>query len=127
MKQMMKKQNGYSDEWRSLGYPKDMGSSSFLRPPPSDFIRAYHMTSSEHAVSDIKQGHMKVARFTDANDPFELLGLNCHDKNVRKLTSRFKDSQNSMTGFLSFTVNWTNPVLWSHYADRHKGICIDST
>jgi hypothetical protein len=68
MKQMMKKQNGYSDEWRSLGYPIDMGSSSFLRPPPSDFIRAYHMMSSEHAISDIKQGHMKVARFTDAND-----------------------------------------------------------
>jgi len=26
-------------------------------------------------------------------------------------------------GLLCFSRNWHNPVLWSHYADKHRGIC----
>jgi hypothetical protein len=25
---------------------------------------------------------------------------------------------------LCFSKNWQNPVLWGHYADNHKGICL---
>src|SRR5260370_36609373 len=27
-------------------------------------------------------------------------------------------------GMLCFCMHWRNPVLWSHYADRHRGICL---
>ena len=27
-------------------------------------------------------------------------------------------------GLLCFSKSWRNPVLWSHYADEHKGICL---
>jgi hypothetical protein len=121
---MMKDQSDHTEEWRRLGYQEGMGSSSFLCPPAADFVRAYHMTSSEYAVSDIERCRLKVARFSEVNDPFELLGLNCHDPKMRKLTKRFRESQNNRTGLLSFSADWTNPVLWSHYAARHKGICL---
>jgi len=116
--------SNYTKEWQQLGYKKGMGSSSFLRPPVKNFVRAYHMTSSEYAMNDIEQFRLKVARFSEVNDPFELLGLNCHSPKMRKLTRRFRESQNNSTGLLSFSANWTNPVLWSHYAARHKGICL---
>jgi Protein of unknown function (DUF2971) len=29
-----------------------------------------------------------------------------------------------MAGIISFTSDWKNPLLWSHYADKHKGICL---
>jgi hypothetical protein len=90
----MNDQTDHREEWRRLGYQGGMGSSSFLIPPIEDFVRAYYMTSSEFAVSDIGLRRLKVARFSEANDPFELLGLNCHDPKIRKLTARFKESQN---------------------------------
>ncbi len=27
-------------------------------------------------------------------------------------------------GLLCFSARWSNPVQWSHYADRHRGICL---
>ena len=27
-------------------------------------------------------------------------------------------------GILCFTSDWHNPVLWSHYSDKHRGICL---
>ncbi len=120
----MKNSGDFGEEWTRLGYPEDMGSSSFLRPPPKEFIRAYHMTSCKYGLDDLTRHRLKVARFSEVNDPFELLGLNCHDPRVRKLTARFREEQNRRRGLLSFTRNWRSPVLWSHYADRHRGICL---
>ena len=121
---MPEKQDNCTQEWITLGYPKGMGSSSFLQPPSSSFIRAYHMTSTKHALDDIKNCWLKVARITELNDPFELLGLYCRNRQIRKLTNKYKESQNKKIGLLSFCANWTNPVLWSHYASKHKGICL---
>jgi hypothetical protein len=52
------------------------------------------------------------------------MALNSHKREIRQLLTRFKDSQNSKTGLLCFSANWTNPLLWSHYANKHKGICL---
>jgi len=27
-------------------------------------------------------------------------------------------------GLLCFSRHWHNPVLWAHYADSHKGLCL---
>lgn len=116
--------NSLIREWRRLGYPDGLGSASIVPPPNPAFVRAYHLTSSQHAMSDINQRRLKVARFSEVNDPFELLALNCHTPVARKLTKRFRDSLNDTTGLLSFSADWTNPVIWSHYANRHKGICL---
>ena len=100
-----------------------MGSASVV-PPPSPDVRAYHLTSGEHGISDIELRRLKVARFSEVNDPFELLALNFHDPRTRKLTKRFRDSHNNKTGLLCFSANWANPVLWSHCATRHEGNCL---
>ena len=114
----------HETEWMALGYPKGMGSAKFLPPPDRNFIRAYHLTSAEHGISSISLSRLKVARFSEVNDPFELMALNSHRREIRQLVGRFKDSQNNKMGLLCFSTNWTNPVLWSHYANRHKGICL---
>ncbi len=111
-------------EWRNLGYPEKMGSAKFLPPPDRNFVRAYHLTSAEHGISSISLSRLKVARISEVNDPFELLPLNSHEREMRRLLERFKNSQNSKIGMLCFSQNWTNPLLWSHYADMHKGICL---
>jgi hypothetical protein len=115
----------YEQEWIDAGYPKGMGSAKFM-PPPEDrgFVRAYHMTSSDHGISSISFSRLKVARFAEVNDPFELMALNSHNREIRRLLRRFKSLKNNETGLLCFTKNWTHPLLWSHYASKHEGICL---
>lgn len=114
----------FRELWRRAGYGTRMGSSDVLPPPPREFVRAYHLTTAEYALSNIALGRLKVARFRDLNDPFELLSLNFREKEVRKFVRAFKQETDSTTGLLCFSRNWTNPVLWSHYAARHTGICL---
>jgi hypothetical protein len=114
----------YRQEWVRAGYDKDMGSAWVTLPPPPDRLRAYHFTTTEFALSNIALSRLKVARISEVNDPFELLGINFGARGVRHPTRNFKAEHNAQTGLLSFSRNWTNPVLWSHYAAKHKGICL---
>jgi hypothetical protein len=93
-------------------------------PADCDVVRAYHLASAEHAISDISLGRLKVARFSEVNDPFELFALNCMKRELRKALTTFRDDQDRRIGLLSFSECWKSPVLWSHYADGHKGICL---
>lgn len=66
-----------------------------------------------------------MSRFSDVNDPFELLAVNVGGrKDVRKHLAEWRTSLNSRQGLLCFSEDWKNPVLWSHYAAKHGGICL---
>ena len=102
----------YRELWEKAGCPRHMGSAAVVRPPPPEYLRVYYLTSSEHAISDIAFGRLKVARFSDLNDPFELLSLSFRDSPVRQRVRDFKEVYNEKIGLLCFSQNWTNPVLW---------------
>jgi hypothetical protein len=112
------------DKWDAAGYGRKMGSACVVPPPPKGIRRVYHLTSADFAVSNIALGRMKVARFSDLNDPFELLALNFGGRTARRAGTKFKTDFDSQTGLLCFSRNWTSPVLWSHYGNRHRGICL---
>lgn len=110
--------------WKAAGYHDGCGSAAVVPPPPPHLIRVYHLTSAEHAISNIGLGRLKVSTFSDLNDPFELLAANFRTKPVREVVRAFKKDYSSHTGLLCFSSDWLNPVLWSHYASKHKGICL---
>lgn len=115
----------YRSEWVVAGYKSDMGSAISTRPPQNrDMRRVYHLTTAEYAISNIALGRLKVSRFSDLNDPFELLGLNFREKITRNVVRDFKDAYDAHTGLLCFSGDWAEPVLWSHYAAKHRGICL---
>jgi Protein of unknown function (DUF2971) len=39
----------------------------------------------------------------------------------------FIDNSYKASGVLSLSATWRSPLLWSHYADEHKGVCIEYT
>jgi hypothetical protein len=114
----------FAKEWVTARYPPGMASAWVTRPPPSNMIRAYHFTTEAFAISDIQHGRLKVSRFSDLNDPFELLALAFDDSNIRTVIRKFKEDFDREMGLLCFSANWNSPPLWSHYADRHRGICL---
>lgn len=111
--------------WVRARYRSDMASGIAALPPDSKRdIRLYYLTSADHGISNIALRRVKVARFSDLNDPFELLGASFSDQRNRKVISDFKSATNEATGLVCFSEDWADPVLWSHYADRHKGMCL---
>ena len=93
-------------------------------PPPSpDHWRLFHLTTAEFGISDIALGRLKVARFSDLNDPFELMALK-FIKRYEGIISEFKEAYDRQAGLLCFSADWANPVLWSHYGDKHRGMCL---
>jgi hypothetical protein len=88
-------------------------------------MRVYYMTSTEVALKHIlPEQRLKVSRFKDLNDPFE---LGCHDagdRRARQRTQAFIQTTNEKLGLICFSDNWKSPVMWAHYANKHEGVCI---
>jgi hypothetical protein len=60
----------------------------------------YRFTSSDYVISSVERGQLKVARFSDTNDPFELIGLMLREKGIRQALKDFKKARNNDTGLL---------------------------
>lgn len=87
-------------------------------------MRLYHFVSAKYGIEDIQKRRLKVSRIEDLNDPFELLGLELADGELRKRFLRWKHHMSQDRGIVCFSRTWRNPVQWSHYADRHRGMCL---
>ena len=87
-------------------------------------MRVYHLLPRKWALFDLKHRRLKVATFDDLNDPFELRGVRLENRGDRQRFDRWRKHKAATLGLLCFSKSWRNPVLWSHYADEHKGICL---
>lgn len=92
--------------------------------PPDGFKRVYYLTPAQFAISNVALRRVKVARFSDLNDPFELLGVDRSNVKNRHALRKKTGKINDETGLLCFSKSWSNPVLWGHYGERHAGICM---
>ncbi len=110
--------------WIAAGYRKSMASATITPPPPKAFRPVYHMMKSKWALVAIDDQRLKVSRIEDLNDPFELLGMNRHTQASRKVSKRFRAAFSESQGLLCFGADWSNSVMWSHYSEKHKGICL---
>ena len=89
-----------------------------------DGMRVYHFTRADHALSNLSKKRLKIATIADLNDPFEWNWLTSKRPGIRRAIARMKISMSADYGLLCFSADWQNPVQWSHYADRHRGICL---
>lgn len=87
-------------------------------------MRAYHFLSAKNALDDIRNNRIRISLVDSLNDPFELWCSSQTDTRVRDLLRNWKESMAKQFGILCFTKSWHNTLLWSHYADGHRGICL---
>lgn len=86
-------------------------------------MRLYYFTNKKYGLAAIHDSRLKIARIGELNDPFEFLGLNLERKD-RKVMSHWKKEMDANFGIICMSVNWMHPLLWSHYADKHKGMAL---
>lgn len=103
-------------------------------------MKLYHYTTFEKFVSYILPTmQLRFNPFSDCNDPFEFYKLihiylrpDLKFSTIEKLSNEF-DAQIKKYSLLCFSqddeVNnkfgWKLPTMWAHYADQHKGVCLE--
>jgi hypothetical protein len=87
-------------------------------------VRVYHFVNETYGLADIRNRQIKIARINELNDPFEFLCVESSRADVRAAFLKVKNVLASDTGIVCFSQDWRNPVQWSHYADRHNGLCL---
>lgn len=86
----------------------------------------YRYLSLEHGFKALQERKLKVGRLFDLNDPYDCFP---------KLTSEGRDLSEAEAhtklvpygdkiGLLCFSRKINDPVMWSHYAERHKGLAL---
>ena len=87
-------------------------------------MRVYHFVEATYGLENISQRRLKIACINQLNDPFELLAASCPTHQDRTAWRGLKADCADRFGLLCFSKSWRNPVQWSHYADRHRGLCL---
>jgi hypothetical protein len=92
--------------------------------PFQKHMRLYYMTSERWGSVDLARKHLKFARFDDLNDPFELLSAHLGERPARRFYKKLKTAVADRFGVICFSDNWRSPVMWAHYGEKHKGLCL---
>lgn len=85
----------------------------------------YHFLSSKYAIHDLERKMIRVSTLDNLNDPFELMPYlrYCNNAGIKHYMDIRKQILD-IYGLLCFSKTWEEPLLWSHYADKHKGMAL---
>lgn len=87
-------------------------------------MRAYHFLPAQLALDDIVKQRIKISEIEQTNDPFELWCVSQPNRRLRDALRAYKKEMSQKFGLICFSEDWVNPLLWSHYADKHRGMCL---
>ncbi len=87
-------------------------------------MRAYKFYSKRWGLEALYRQRLKITTVQELNDPFEFMAVNTRVKNDRSAQEDWKNREFRGKGLLCFSKNWHNPVIWSHYAESHKGLAL---
>ena len=87
-------------------------------------MRLYYMTAEKWAQTILAEARLKLSLFDELNDPFELLGASIGGHETRRVVTFLRAHWSKTYGLLCMSDNWHSPLMWAHYADKHRGICL---
>ena len=93
-------------------------------------MRLYKYTMAEFGLSAIRERKLKVTTIADANDPNEWLPV-MRDPNTGfdwnadpEYRGQFRYRWSHVYGFVSFSMEYNNLLMWGHYADKFRGMVL---
>lgn len=90
----------------------------------SDPMHLYHFLSVKWALDDVRRRRLRISLLDQLNDPFELWCVSQEDQRLRVALRDYRIEMSRKYGLICFSKRWRNPLLWSHYADKHRGACL---
>src|SRR5271156_6827539 len=87
-------------------------------------MRVYKFLDAKFGMKSLAEKRLKISTVDDLNDPFELLPFGIADKTKRMAVNNARKIWGASHGMLCFSSDWSDPVIWAHYSDKHRGICL---
>ena len=87
-------------------------------------MRAYKFLDAQFGLKSLYEKRLKQSRIHELNDPFELTPYVLTDPNLRQAFLITRDDIANNRGVLCFSASWHDPVIWAHYSDKHRGLCL---
>jgi hypothetical protein len=87
-------------------------------------MHAYKFLDASFGLKSIKERRLKQSRVADLNDPYELMPYDVTNDIVRNTFLSTREDVDKSRGLLCFSADWRNPVIWAHYSDKHRGLCL---
>lgn len=87
-------------------------------------MRVYKFLDEEFGRKSLKQKRLKISRIEDLNDPFELLPYDHTQPDLRYAFLKTRDDMAEDRGVVCFSASWSDPVIWAHYSEKHRGMCL---
>jgi|ERR1700730_6173930 hypothetical protein len=87
-------------------------------------MRAYKFLDMDKGLKSLREKRLKISTVEDLNDPFELLPYEMTVRSRRWALRETRRELGSRHGMLCFSAEWRGPVIWAHYSDKHRGICL---
>ena len=87
-------------------------------------MRLYYFTGQGYGLDAIRTRSLKIARISELNDPFELLAPVYDTEGEQRSTDFWIKQMSDRYGLLCMSADWHHPLLWGHYADKNRGICL---
>lgn len=87
-------------------------------------MRVYKFLSKRWALDALRTRQLKIARLDELNDPFDLSPFDTSTHLANLMMTLTLDDMAKRFGVVCFSASWTDPVIWAHYAEQHRGICL---
>lgn len=86
--------------------------------------RLYYFTDRRYGLENLTKRRIKVSDFSTLNDSFDMLTPASASRTDRRDARFHVNVMGELFGLLSMSSDWRNPLMWAHYGDRHRGMCI---
>lgn len=87
-------------------------------------MRVYKFLDANFGMKSLSEKRLKISTIDDLNDPFELLPFDMADKTLRMALNMARKEWGAKHGVMCFSAGWRDPVIWAHYSDKHRGLCL---
>lgn len=120
-----------ADEYRKSNIPKKLYKFIYLNDTPKCGDKCEYENINNVKIESIVNNKFWISTRENLNDPFELNSLFIQEEIIEKHgypIELVKGVLKIHTEYLigCFTTNLTNNLpMWAHYANNHKGICIE--
>ncbi len=101
-----------------------------LDPNVNESILLYRYLRADAALKTIKSRLLRVGRISELNDPFEwrlgVTGIIPQGESIAHgCMQQVIDGLHAWMGILCFSDTSMEPVLWSHYPEKHHGVAFE--
>ncbi len=84
----------------------------------------YKVLTAEFGMKSLREKRLKISTLDDLNDPFDLLPYEMRKRHIRSAFRSVTADFARILGIVCFSSSWKDPVIWAHYSDKHKGLCL---